>query len=95
MSNGRSISSGEITSSQIVKSGAGAISAITIITDGTNKATIILYDNTEASGKKIWEGSVAGTSEYGGRNFVFPVKFDNGLYCAITGTGASSIVEYI
>lgn len=91
----KSKSSGEKTESAIINSGICLLASVLVITDGTNAATVIIYDNTAASGKKIAEFVVAGTTQYGGRNWVFPVECKTGIYCAISGTGASSIVEYI
>jgi hypothetical protein len=90
-----SVGSGELTSSAQVKTGKCFLSAVLVITDGTNAATVILYDNTSAAGKKLWEGVVAGATQYGGRNWTFPVRVETGIYCSISGTGASAIVEYV
>ena len=90
------ISSGEKTSSAVIKAGRCFLSSVLVITDGTNPATIIIYDNaTEAAGKKLAEFLVAGATGYGGRNWTFPIRCDNGIYCSISGTGASAIVEYV
>lgn len=71
------------------------LTAVLIITDGTNDATAIIYDNTSAAGKKIFEATVVGSANYGGRNFPFPVAARTGLYLELTGTGASAIIEFI
>ena len=89
------ISSGEQTSSTAVLTGSGCITGIKVITDGTNDATLIVYDNTAASGTVVDETKVNGANHYGGRNVIFPIKVDNGIYAAISGTGASYIIEYI
>ena len=88
-------SSGEITSSQQIKTGFGILTSILVITDGTNAAVAMLWDNTAGSGKKLGEWTVPGASQYGGRNWIFPPKFGTGLYLTLSGTGASAIVEYI
>lgn len=90
-----SISSGEKTSSTTILTGTGYVMSVLIITNGTNDAKVILYDNTAASGKVIFEGTVTGSEHFGGKNWDFPVKIHTGIYVAITGTGASAIVEYI
>lgn len=90
-----SYSSGEITSTATVKTGRCFLSAVEVITDGTNAATVTIYDNTTNAGKKLWEGVVPGASQYGGRNWTFPVLASIGLHCVISGTGASAIVEYV
>lgn len=90
-----SISTGEKTSSALIRTGACALCSVLVITDGTNAATVIVYDNTAASGKVVAEFVVAGATGYGGRNWIFPVAMDNGIYLAISGTGASAVVEYL
>ena len=90
-----SISSGKISSSQIVTSSACRLSGILVKSDGTNTATVVVYDNTSAAGKILWEVSVTGAQQFGGRNWIFPVIADNGLYCEISGTNAAAIVEYV
>jgi hypothetical protein len=90
-----SLSSGEKTSDTTILTGAGWITGIQLITDGTNDATALLYDNTASSGKKVYEGKVVGANNYGGRNWVFPIKVSIGIRLDISGTGASAIIEYI
>lgn len=88
-------STGEKTESALIKTGFGVLTSILVITDGTNAATAMLWDNTAGSGKKLGEWTVPGASQYGGRNWIFPPKFGVGLYLTLSGTGASAIVEYI
>lgn len=94
-----SYSSGEITSSEQVYTSESYVTALIIYTDGTNNATVALYDTADADTTNdplIWASSiVAGTDGYGGRTWTFPVRAANGLYLTISGTGASAIVEYI
>ena len=85
--------SGELTGDGQVFTGPGRLTSVLIITDGTNDATVILYDNTSATGTKLWQGIVKGADNYGGRNWVFPVEFTNGVYRDLNGTGASCICE--
>ena len=60
--------SGEISSSQVVYSGKGYLTSLMVYTDGTNDATVTLYDSkTGASGSVLVIMPVAGTSDYGGR----------------------------
>jgi len=92
---GAAISTGELTADTHITTGRGMLAGVLVITDGTNPATCIIYDNTSAAGKKLWEGVVPGASQYGGRNWTAPVRFETGLYVDLTGTGASCIVEYI
>lgn len=95
MSQTIAVSTGEKTSSELIVTGRCALASVLVITDGTNAATVIIYDSLTAENKKVAEFTVAGATGYGGRNWVFPVGMDTGLYLAISGTGASAIVEYL
>lgn len=89
-------SSGEQTADAIILAGGGYITAVHIITDGSNNAKVILYDNASAaSGKVIFEATITGTNHFGGRQFIPPVEVYNGTYADVSGTGASYIVEYV
>jgi len=89
-----SFSSGEQTSDGAIKTGQGQLCNVQVLTDGTNDATVILYDNTAASGTKIFEALVTGASgdDFGFFDFSTPVRFKTGCFLDITGTGASCIV---
>lgn len=82
-------SSGRLTVSTAVFAQRCSLYALMVETDGTNAATVIVYDNaTAASGTILAKMIVPGTSS--GREVVFPygVKALNGLYVSIAGTGA-------
>lgn len=69
--------------------------ALMVETDGTNAATVIVYDNaTTNSGTILAKMIVPGTSS--GREVVFPygVKALNGLYLSIAGTGAAATIHF-
>lgn len=88
-------SSGEKTASAAIKASRGYLGGALVLTDGTNDATVILYDNASAgSGAKLSEMVVAGADNYGRVVFPLPVAFVNGCYASISGTGASCIVYY-
>lgn len=90
-----SLSSGEKTSSTAISAVPSFLTGVQIITDGTNNAKLILYDNASAaSGTVLLEMTIVGANNYGGRNWTFPIVCSNGIYAAVTGTGASYIVEY-
>ena len=83
----------EATSDSTLVSGKGVLKGIQIITDGTNNATAILYDNTAASGVKLFEGGCVGANL--SELYWFgdtPISFKNGVRLDIAGTGASVIV---
>ena len=69
------------------------ISALVIKTDGTEDVSVIVYDNASAaSGDKIWDTTVKGSDNYGGRIWSFPRKVNNGLYVAVTTSGTTVII---
>jgi hypothetical protein len=82
-----------------IHTGACLLVSVLVITDGTNAATVFLYDKPSVTGidpaNKLAEFTVAGAAGYGGRNWVFPIACSSGIYVDVTGTGASYIVEYI
>lgn len=89
-------SSGEKTSDTAVYTSTCYLSGVEVITDGTNDAKLIIYDNSSgASGKKLLEMTVPGSNNYGVRDWSHPVEAVNGLYGDVTGTGASFFIEYI
>ena len=77
----------------------GSLCAITVITDGTNDARVILYDvgavGDIAVTNKLMEITVKGADNYGGRVFDSGnnIQFTEGVYADVNGTGASFIVE--
>lgn len=87
--------SGEQTANAIILNGGGYICGIQVVTDGTNNAKVIIYDNTAGSGTVICELTVVGTDHYGGRLWVPPARVDNGIYVAVSGTGASYFMDYM
>ena len=96
MSFQESIGSGEKTADAVIVAEQCWITALEVISNGTNDARVILYDNASAaSGEVVWECTVVGADNYGGRVWTNPRRCDNGIYADVNGTGASYIVEYI
>lgn len=88
-------SSGEQTSDAAIVAQESFLVGILIITDGTNDATVVLYDDPDsADGTKLWEAVVTGSDNYGGGLFPYPIRASTGIYADLTGTGASVIVYY-
>lgn len=93
MSNGTSISSGLLTASTAVYEGRGILSGVHVTTDGTNNATVTVYDGTAASGNELFKTVVTGTDN--SRYYdLCRVRCTEGLYAEISGTGASAIVYH-
>lgn len=97
-------SSGELDASALIYSGPCVITSVEVITDGTNGALLKLHNaitsETCAATNKRREVGVAGNAgtaaipNYGGMNWVHPVRCDTGIYAILSGTGATYIVDY-
>jgi hypothetical protein len=88
----------ELVASTQISTKAGVVCALTVVTSGAADATVILYDCAAAADlavtNKITEITVVSTSNYGGRTWVEPVLFTEGLYAVVSGVGASYFVEW-
>ena len=79
----------------IIATGRSRVNAVTLITDGTNAANVILYDNASAaSGLVLAKVSAAGAQNTVHVIFENPVITENGIYADVTGTGANYIVYF-
>lgn len=88
-------SSGLKTADAVIGTGRNRINAITLITDGTNAASVIVYDNASAaSGLELGKVSAAGAQNTVHVIFENPVVAENGIYADVTGTGAAYIVYF-
>jgi len=86
--------SGEKSASELIFTGPCNLCSILVNTDGTNNVTVIVYDNTAASGKIVRRFAVKGTENYGGTILKFPVDMAIGIYISMVGVGGSYIVDY-
>ena len=90
-----SYSSGLKAADAVIATGVNRVNAVTLITDGTNAASIILYDNASAaSGKELAKVTAAGADNTKHILFENPVRAENGIYADVTGTGAGYIVYF-
>ena len=88
-------SSGLLTESGVIIADDSQLRGFVLLTDGTNDATIVIYDNASAaSGKILFKAKVTGSENFGGI-VNLKVKAVNGIYASITGTGAEFIVFYV
>ena len=88
-----STSSGLKTSDAAIRARPAALCSVTVLTDGTNAATAIIYDNASAaSGTVLAKVIVAGADRVAHIAFDSPVEASNGIYLDIGGTGAECIV---
>jgi len=89
-----SISTGVLSADTLISNGRNRINAITVFTNGTNTATIDIYDNTSATGKIAVVGKCLGANLINHIFFENPVLVENGIYADVTGTGATFILFY-
>jgi hypothetical protein len=82
------------TAATLIATGANLLTGVIVGTDGTNNATVTVYDNTAASGSKLLEVVVVGSARSTPFLFNNPIKAENGLYLDISGTGASATVYF-
>lgn len=83
------------TADKAILARPGYFHGIEIITDGTNDASVIVYDNASAaSGTIVFQGTIKGINNFGGVIFIDPVEMFNGIYIDMTGTGMSYIIYY-
>lgn len=90
-----SMGSGQLSESSQVVAGNVYLTAMTVLTNGTNDATVILYDSTAASGKVLAKVWLPGGLYADRVTWTYPVRALNGIYASVSGTGASVLVEYI
>lgn len=85
-----------ITASAVVSANPGRLRGVQALADGTNAATIIIYDNaTAASGRILAKIIVDATlTEAGAAIPSGGVVALNGLYASMSGTGAACIVYF-
>lgn len=88
---GTAISSGLLAAGTFqVATGKGVLSAVHAISDGTNVATITLYDNGAgaASGTILAKVNGSVTTGSNGAIWTTPVRYDNGIVAVVSGTGS-------
>lgn len=88
-------SSGLKTADAVITTGRNRINAITLLGDGTNAASVILYDNASAaSGVVLSKITALATTRFTHVIFENPVVAEDGIYADVTGTGAEYIVYF-
>lgn len=89
------ISSGLVTATSTVRTGAASLTGVLILTNGAADATVVVYDNTAASGTILFQGTVAAAANFGGATWEIPLQVTTGLHVTIAGAGASAIIYYV
>jgi len=78
-----------ITATGAVLTGKGILDAIGLKA-GSDTATIVLYDNTEASGTILWELSAVANTSSG--LSILNITYKVGIFATLTGTSASCMI---
>lgn len=95
MSGTTCLSSGLRTADAAIYVGRGTLNSVSIITDGTNAATVTLYDNASAAtGNVLFKGVVPGANSSETVAWNLAVRCLNGIYADVSGTGAAYVVYY-
>lgn len=90
-----STSSGLLAADTAVSARPAAVTSVTLVGDGTNAATVVVYDNaTTNSGKAVAKLAVSATNPTAVIQLHSPISCINGIYADLTGTGAGVIVTY-
>jgi len=89
--------SGAITSDTLlltVTNNPVGLCGVFMVANGTNAATVTIYDNTSAAGKKLREFTVAAGEYYGGFVFPYCIRASTGIYVDV-GTNTTVYVDYV
>ena len=88
-------SSGLNTTDAVIQTGRNRINAITLLGDGTNAASVIVYDNAStASGVVLAKVTALAATRFTHVLFENPVVAEDGIYADVSGTGAEYIIYY-
>jgi hypothetical protein len=87
--------SGLLTESTLVNTGRTRLHSMLMLTNGMTDLTVIVYDNTVASGTIVVKYKLVGTLYFATINFYeYPLWLYNGLYASLSGFGGEVIVYY-
>lgn len=90
-----STSSGLQTADAVISATPAAVHSVTVIGDGTNAATVVIYDNASAaSGTVLAKVVVDAGLTFEHITFDLPAEGSKGIYADVTGTGAEYIVHF-
>jgi len=84
------ISSGKKTASALIYTGRARIVGVDIVPGGAD-ISVVIYDNTAASGTEVFLGK--GIANNASTTYVVDVEVENGIYLSISGSG-DVVVRY-
>ncbi|MDD5304259.1 MAG: hypothetical protein PHS14_14255, partial [Elusimicrobia bacterium] len=88
--------SGKLEATAQVHTGKCVLKGVLLYTDGTNDATLAVYDGTDATGKLLREVHAKGSDGKGpfGDTSVM-LRCQTGIWATVTGTGAYFLIDYV
>lgn len=88
-------SSGSLTSDTAVATRTCVLHSVQLIGDGTNQATVTVYDNASAaSGTVLAKIIIDAGLTYDKFTSCYGIEAFNGLFVDVAGTGAEAIIHY-
>jgi len=87
-------SSGLLTTGTHIVSGPGVLISLLCYTNGVDDITVTLHDGSSATGDVLLKMVVPGSDKIGGVMRA-KVRFPNGIYVGLSGTGAEAIALYL
>lgn len=89
------IASGSIAAgTQTLMTGRANVNSIQLIADGTNAASVLVYDSLSGSGKQIAAVGIPVGQVHEAIVYVNPLRCDIGLTVVVAGTGATAHIGY-
>ncbi len=92
-------SSDLLSASAVILNKDGYLAGCRVFTDGTNNATLTIYDNASAASGKVLDKIIVVGADYmggvkEGDGAYKGIVARNGIYASISGTGATFIVHF-
>lgn len=88
-------STGLLDASAVIKAAEGVLVDVLVYTDGTNNATVIVYDDVDSANGTVLAKVVVKGSDLMGGEVSIMVDAHAGMYMAISGTGATALIRYV
>ncbi len=93
-------SSGHLAATKLIYSGPCFLTGVQVYSNGTNAATVTVYDasTAETIGKVMFKAIATGgatSNSFETMAWTFPVECENGIYVVLAGTTPGFVVEYI
>lgn len=84
-----------VAANQVVTARPARVASIQLITDGTNAASVQVFDNASTSaGQVAARVDCAGADRFANWSHDSGVEVLNGITVTVTGTGAVAIIHY-